>query len=187
MGIYVHRPICSTTPCLCTGAALPWISQHRKVKAPQKTNCVSITKKYLLKLFRKIIAVQSEQQKIHKYTLWQKCTVMLQLFIHCSVRICDLDLQRIPYMWTRTQVSCRSFLWINQAWTHTGRYRTTDCYFPSSPTAITLTRHAQYHGFVPLLVHLYTQHPLCSLRVLFPIVRHTTRTLDVTKRPNGIT
>ena len=60
------------TPCLSTGTALPWNSQHRNVKAPQKTNCVPNTKKYLLKLFREIIAVQSEQQKILTYTLWQK-------------------------------------------------------------------------------------------------------------------
>jgi len=40
-----------------------------KVKASQKTNRVSITKIYLLKLFKEIIAVQSEQQKIHKHTL----------------------------------------------------------------------------------------------------------------------
>jgi hypothetical protein len=164
---------------------LPWNSQHRKVKAPKKTNCVSITKKYLLKLFREIIVIHSEQQKIHKYTLWQKCTVMLQWFIQYSVRICNLDLQRMPYMWTWTQVSC-SFLWTNQVWTQTGRYRTTECYLPPSPTSITLTRHVPYHGFVPPLVHLYTHHPLRYLRVLFPIVRHTARTLDVTKRPNGI-
>jgi len=45
--------------------------------------------------------------------------------------------------------------------------------------------HAPYHGFVPPLVHLYTQHPLCYLRLLFLIVRHIARTLDMTRRPNG--